>query len=150
MTRARATLATLLRVRESELTRAGAGYARAARSLAAVGAAAHEREERAARGRKSLVRRARAGERALVLRTAVAGVRLLGNASRDAQQQVERAREASEHAHELLLAARSRVRSLERVGDRLAQEERLVQQRAEQRELDEIAMRRAGRARYES
>jgi flagellar export protein FliJ len=138
-----------LRVREFELTRAGAGYAHAARSLAAAGTLARERAQRAASGRTSLVRRARAGEGALVLRTAVAGVRLLGDAWRDAERQVERSRAAAEHAHELLLAARSRVRALERLRDRLAQEELLVRRRAEQRELDEIAMGRTGGARYE-
>jgi flagellar export protein FliJ len=150
MTKARSTLATLLRVREFELTRAGAGYAQAARGLATVGAVARERAGRAAQGRASLVRRARAGEDAAVLRTAVAGVRLLGNASRDAQQQVEQARAATEQAHELLLEARSRVQSLERLGERLAKEERLLVEKAEQRELDEVGMRRGGRARDQS
>jgi flagellar export protein FliJ len=137
-------------MREYELTSAGAGYARSARNLAAVGAVARERAERAARGRTSLVRRARAGEEASVLRTAVAGVRLLGSASRDAQQQVERARAATEQARELLLAARSRVRSLERLDERLAREERVAAEKVEQRELDEVATRRSGRARSES
>jgi hypothetical protein len=39
---------------------------------------------------------------------------------------------------------------LERLGERLAQKERQLVEKAEQRELDEVAMRRGGRARDES
>jgi flagellar export protein FliJ len=139
MTRSR--LSRLISVRESELTRAGAAYARAARGLAAAGALERERARRAAKGRLSLLHRARAGESAVVLRTAVAGVRLLGDASLEAERELERARVASEQARALLLAARTRVRALEGLRDRLAQQERAVRERAEQRELDQVGLR---------
>jgi flagellar export protein FliJ len=149
MKKTQSRLATLLRVRELELARAGTSYGHAARGLATLGARARERAHRAARGRASLVRCARAGESAVVLRTAVAGVRLLGNASLDAERQVERARATTQQAHALLLAARTRVRALERVRDRLAEEERAGHQRAEQRVLDEIGLHRVGPGRRE-
>jgi flagellar FliJ protein len=138
-------LATLLRVRERELEQAGASYGRAARELQAAGALARERAQRAARGRESLLRRSREGESAIELRTATAGVRRLGDTSVDAQQQVERARAETERAQESLLAARTRLRVLERLRDRLALEEHAALERAEQRELDEIGLRRFGR-----
>ena len=147
MKKARSSLATLLRVREIELARAGASYGQAARGLAAARALAHERSDRVARERESLGRRARAGENAVVLRTAVAGVEALGDASLDSQRQLEHAHAANAQAHALLLAARTRVRALERVRDRLAEEERVGQERAEQRVLDEIGLRRAGAGR---
>jgi flagellar export protein FliJ len=146
----RSRLSTLLRVREIELAGAGAGYARAARGLAVVDSLARERAHRAARGRESLLRRARAGESAVVLRTAVAGVRRLGDASLDAVRELESARAVMERAHARLLAARTRVRTLEGLRDRFEQEERDDLQRRAQRELDEIALRRAGYGKRES
>jgi len=76
-----------------------------------------------------------------------AGVARLAERARQVGNELERSREQAERSRQALLAARTRVRALERLRERAARHWRWQEQRAEQRELDEVGQRRwEGRA----
>jgi len=134
-------LASVLRVRRFQLDETARELAACQRQVMTAEQELHAREVQALRGRARVRDWVRRGVRAGKLQVATAGAERLAREMCDARALLDAARQQAEIAREALLTARTRVRSLEGLQQRLEREARAVALGIEQRELDEIGQR---------
>ncbi|MDH3685674.1 MAG: flagellar FliJ family protein [Myxococcales bacterium] len=138
-------MAALLQVFEHRLAVAGAAFAEAQREVQSADAHADAVGRQAASGRTMLARGARQGMAAAEFRAVAAGVQVLGGEAHAARLAADEALDTSTKAREALLAQRVRVRALEALRERDDRREQHARLRDEQRQLDEVGLRVAGR-----
>lgn len=135
-------LGAVLRLRGHELDQAAFQLAHAERAEARAIRVADEIQTRAHNARDALRDRLHGGLDAGELRVAAAGVAQLGNEILTATAEIKAAREHVAVRREAVLAARQRVKALERMEALHHQRERRERARQEERRLDEVGLRR--------
>ena len=135
-------LESVLRLRALELDRAGTALGDALRAEQTLRGLRQHREQRSAEGAVQLQRLLGTGPAPAALRTATGGVAALYDDIRQTDAQLASAGEEVGRARDVVRDARGRVRVLERLRERFEAELRREDERASNRELDDVAMRR--------
>jgi len=134
-------------VRRFELDRARAALGEAERAAANADERHQAWRERRSSSGEALVEAVAAGVRAGGLHSAATALVSLGQRVAEAEAGLVEARRSASMRREAALAARTRLRALERLRERAALVHRRDEARREQRDLDEIGALRAARAR---